>query len=68
MSIDDPNTHFIVVINHEEQYAIWPDYKAIPGGWKAVGKAGNKEECLNYINEHWTDMRPKSLRDAMQAS
>lgn len=53
---------YIVVINDEEQYSIWPDFKAIPAGWKAVGKQGNKEECLQYIEEHWTDMRPLSLR------
>ncbi len=65
MSLDDPNTLFNVVINNEDQYSIWPSYKDIPNGWKEAGKAGNKEECLNWIKETWTDMRPKSLRDAM---
>lgn len=62
MSWDDPNTIYLVVINHEEQYSIWPEYKAIPEGWRAVGKRGPKAECLAYIDEVWTDMRPLSLR------
>lgn len=68
MSIDNPNTQFTVVINHEEQYSIWPSYKEIPGGWETAGKSGSKEECLAYIEVEWTDMRPKSLRDAMSAN
>lgn len=55
-----------VVINHEEQYSIWPVEKDMPLGWKAVGKTGSKEECLAYIKEVWTDMRPLSLRKAME--
>lgn len=54
-----------VVMNHEEQYSIWPVEKEIPAGWKAVGKTGLKDECLAYIQEVWTDMRPLSLRKAM---
>lgn len=56
---------YLVVVNHEEQYSIWPDYKDIPKGWKAVGKSGPKKECLDYINEVWVDMRPLSLRRQM---
>jgi uncharacterized protein YbdZ (MbtH family) len=55
-----------VVMNHEEQYSIWPDYKEIPLGWKHVGKTGPKAECLAYIKEVWTDMRPLSLRKKME--
>ena len=55
-------TKYVVVVNHEEQYSIWPDYKEIPAGWKSVGKQGPKAECLAYIKEVWTDMRPASLR------
>ncbi|TDV04353.1 MbtH family protein [Paraburkholderia caballeronis] len=68
MSWDDDNAEFEVVINHEEQYSIWPGYKPIPGGWRAVGKKGPKAECLAYIEEHWTDMRPASLRRAMDGA
>lgn len=51
-----------VVINHEEQYAIWFADRELPKGWKAVGFKGGKEKCLDYIEEVWTDMRPISLR------
>jgi len=55
-----------VVMNHEEQYSIWPDYKEIPLGWKHTGKTGLKAECLAHIKELWTDMRPLSLRQKME--
>lgn len=58
---------FQVVMNHEEQYSIWPDYKEMPKGWQKVGKSGYKKECLDYIEKVWTDMRPLSLRKAMEA-
>ncbi|MDD9942966.1 MAG: MbtH family NRPS accessory protein [Myxococcales bacterium] len=64
---DDDKTTYLVVINHEEQYSIWPDYRDIPAGWTAVGKSGPKAECLKYIDEVWTDMRPLSLRKHMEA-
>ena len=57
---------FQVVVNHEEQYSIWPDYKAVPEGWRTVGKSRLKKECLSYIEETWTDMRPLSLRKKME--
>ncbi|MGE3541505.1 MAG: MbtH family protein [Candidatus Tectimicrobiota bacterium] len=66
MSWGDDQTIFAVVINHEAQHSIWPSYKKIPMGWRAVGQQGNKEVCLAYIEEHWTDMRPLSLRRAME--
>ncbi|MEZ2127560.1 MULTISPECIES: MbtH family protein [unclassified Sinorhizobium] len=65
MSWGDESTDFTVVVNHEEQYSIWPTYKTIPDGWRAAGKTGNKAECLAYIEEVWTDMRPLSLRKAL---
>lgn len=67
MSLDSPETRFLVVVNDEEQYSLWPDYKEVPQGWRAAGKQGSKEECLAYIESVWTDMRPLSLRQAMQA-
>ncbi|GAB4188649.1 MAG: MbtH family protein [Wenzhouxiangellaceae bacterium] len=63
---DNPDTIFLVVVNHEEQYSIWPKDREIPPGWKAVGKEGSKQECLDYIEEVWTDMRPLSLRKKME--
>ena len=55
-----------VVINHEEQYSIWPVDRENPLGWKDVGKSGLKAECLTYIKDVWTDMRPLSLRKSME--
>lgn len=57
---------YAVVVNHEEQYSIWLEGREIPLGWKAIGKTGSKAECLQYIDEVWTDMRPLSLRKAME--
>ena len=62
----DDNTTYNVVMNHEEQYSIWPVEKEIPLGWKAVGKSGKKDECLAYVKEVWTDMRHLSLRKKME--
>ncbi|MCI0667952.1 MAG: MbtH family NRPS accessory protein [Methylococcaceae bacterium] len=64
---EDDDTVYRVVVNHEEQYSIWPDYREIPNGWKAEGISGSKSQCLDYINEVWTDMRPLSLRRHMEA-
>ena len=58
-------TVYTVVMNDEEQYSIWPADRELPLGWKAVGKQGTKAECLAYIEEVWTDMRPLSLRKKM---
>ena len=55
-----------VVINHEEQYSIWPADRENALGWNDVGKQGTKEQCLDYIEEVWTDMRPLSLRKKME--
>lgn len=54
-----------VVINHEEQYSIWLADRENPSGWNDAGKQGSKQECLDYIRQVWTDMRPLSLRKAM---
>jgi len=60
------DTQYKVVVNHEEQYSIWPAYRELPAGWKALGKTGTKKACLDYIEEVWTDMRPLSLRRHME--
>jgi MbtH protein len=59
-------TIYYVVVNDEEQYSIWPEYKAVPNGWRTVGNSGPKQECLDRIQELWTDMRPLSLRKYME--
>ena len=61
----EDNTIYKVVINHEEQYSIWPADRENALGWKDEGTSGTKEECLEHIKNVWTDMRPKSLRDKM---
>ena len=61
----EETTIYRVVVNHEEQYSIWPAHKEIPNGWKTVGDPRPKDECLAYIKEVWTDMRPLSLRKQM---
>lgn len=68
MDDDEDSIIFEVVINHEEQYSIWPASSEPPAGWSRVGKLGPKPECLAFINEVWTDMRPLSLRQAMAAA
>jgi MbtH protein len=62
----EDNTIYKVVVNHEDQYSIWPADRDLPLGWREVGKSGTKEECLAYIKEVWTDMRPLSLRKKME--
>ena len=61
----EDTTMYNVVMNHEEQYSIWPADRANPLGWTSVGKTGPKTECLAHIKEVWTDMRPLSLRKRM---
>ena len=63
---NDDDLRFEVVVNDEEQYSIWESDMDVPAGWRTVGKAGTKSECLDYIEEVWMDMRPLSLRRAME--
>ena len=62
----EDNTIYKVVVNHEEQYSIWPADRENPLGWNEVGKTGTKAKCLAYIEEVWTDMKPLSLRKKME--
>jgi MbtH protein len=61
------NQRYKAVTNHEEQYSIWPASRENPLGWQDAGKEGTKEECLAWVKEHWTDVRPKSLRQRLAA-
>ena len=63
---NEDTTIYKVVVNHEEQYSIWPADRENPLGWNDAGKSGPKAECLAYIKEVWTDMRPLSLRKRME--
>lgn len=64
----EDTTVYKVVVNHEEQYSIWPADRENALGWNDAGRSGSKSECLAYIKEVWTDMRPRSLREKMAAA
>src|SRR4051812_19165912 len=64
---DSGGERYLVVLNDEEQYSIWPEGREIPLGWRAEGTAGSKDECLAHIEKIWTDMRPRSLRERLAA-
>lgn len=55
-------TVFLALVNHEDQYSIWPEVKPLPPGWRPAGMQGSKPECLAWIGRAWTDMTPASLR------
>ena len=63
--MESPDGRYTVVVNDEEQYSIWPAGRELPAGWREAGRQGAKEDCLAYVEEVWTDMRPLSLRKAM---
>jgi MbtH protein len=62
---EDENGEFIVLVNEEHQYSLWPTFREVPAGWSAAGPRGSRQECLDYIEENWVDMRPRSLADQM---
>ena len=65
---DEQDIEYKVVINHEEQYSIWPADRDNAPGWKDAGKQGSKQDCLEHIGRVWTDMRPLSLRKRMESA
>lgn len=62
---DDDNGTFYVLINDEEQHSLWPSFVAIPEGWTVVFGESTRTDCLAYVEEKWTDIRPKTLRDSL---
>ncbi|MFG6107744.1 MbtH family NRPS accessory protein [Leptothoe sp. EHU-05/26/07-4] len=64
----EDNVAYHVVINQEGQYSIWPTHRKVPSGWKKDDKTGTKKDCLDYIAQVWTDMRPLSLRNMTDSS
>lgn len=62
---DDPEGSFVVLRNQEGQYSLWPTFAQVPAGWRIVLSERGREECLSYIDENWTDLRPASLVNAM---
>jgi MbtH protein len=68
MSDGEAAGRFTVLVNDEEQYSIWEAERPHPKGWRDVGKSGTKDECLEYIERVWTDMRPLSVRRGLERS
>ncbi|MBF6079514.1 MbtH family protein [Nocardia beijingensis] len=64
---DDDEGEFYVLVNDEEQFSLWPTFADVPAGWQVAFGASSRAACLEYVDQNWTDMRPKSLRDAMAA-
>jgi MbtH protein len=62
---DDDSGNFLVLVNDEDQYSLWPAFADIPPGWRKVFGETGRAECLAYVEQHWIDMRPRSLREAM---
>jgi uncharacterized protein YbdZ (MbtH family) len=58
---EDENAEYLVLVNHENQYSLWPGFREVPAGWTQVGPKGKRQECLDWIEATWTDMRPASL-------
>ncbi|MET7745010.1 MbtH family protein [Streptomyces sp. NPDC005385] len=64
---DDEDGRFNVVVNDEEQHSLWPAFAEVPAGWRVVFGEAARAECLKYVESNWTDLRPRSLREAMAA-
>jgi uncharacterized protein YbdZ (MbtH family) len=63
---EDQNGEYLVLVNDEGQHSLWPAFRDVPAGWAATGPRGKRQECLDWIEAHWTDMRPTSLKVAME--
>ena len=59
---DDPDGTFLVLVDHEDQHSLWPARIAVPDGWRVVHSEADRQSCLDYVEEHWTDLRPLSAR------
>ena len=62
---DDDNASFLVLVNDEEQHSLWPTFADVPAGWRVVYGEADRAACLDYIEQNWTDIRPKSLRERL---
>ncbi|MGW9347756.1 MbtH family protein [Nocardiopsis flavescens] len=61
---DDPDGTYLVVVNDEDQHSLWPEFAPVPAGWTTVYGPATRDEALEYVDTHWTDLRPRSLREA----
>lgn len=65
---DDPEGTFLVLVNDERQYSLWPSFADVPAGWGVALAATDRQSALAYVDEHWTDMQPRSLAESMAAN
>lgn len=65
---DDPDGEFLVLVNAEGQHSLWPTFAAVPDGWTVVLSATDRTLALEYVNTHWSDMRPRSLVEATEGT
>lgn len=65
---EDADGTYLVLVNHEGQYSLWPSFAEVPAGWTVTKTEDTRQACLDFISENWTDMRPKSLIEAMDAT
>ncbi|UUN25178.1 MbtH family protein [Streptomyces sp. FIT100] len=62
---ENPEGVYSVLVNDEDQHSLWPDFVDVPAGWRVVHGPASRQSCLDHIEAHWTDMRPRSLAEAM---
>jgi uncharacterized protein YbdZ (MbtH family) len=65
---EDPEGRFLVLVNDEDQHSLWPAFAEVPAGWRRVFGEDTRDACLAYVEEHWTDLRPRSLRERMDGA
>ncbi|MGV9478475.1 MbtH family protein [Gordonia aichiensis] len=65
---DDVDGVFLVLVNHENQHSLWPQFAPVPAGWRSVYGPSGHDDCLSYVEKNWTDLRPASLIEAMEGS
>jgi uncharacterized protein YbdZ (MbtH family) len=65
---ENDDARYFVLVNEENQHSLWPVFAEVPAGWTVTFGEDSRQACLDHINENWTDMRPKSLADAMDAA
>ena len=62
---EDPDGTYHVLVNDEGQHSLWPSFAQIPAGWRSALGPSPREDCLSYVEENWTDLRPASLREQL---
>lgn len=65
---EDADGRYLVLVNDEDQHSLWPAFAAVPAGWRTVFGEDTRDACLAYVETNWTDLRPRSLRERMQAA